>query len=153
MCESHGHDDESTTQGPVGRVLTTDTSSATGRNVLSGGAGNDVFNATTSGHPADQIHLYGGGGNDTFNLDLRIAHSNFIRHGHHAFTGSGSDIVNFANISTLTSTIVGRLDDFSVNDKIMIGGHQINLYKPGEIGSISYHVVSFQGQQLSLIHI
>lgn len=146
MRLSHDHDD-TTSPGTVGRVLSTDTNMPTGRSVLSGGEGDDVFYAKPSGRPADQIHLYGGGGNDIFHLNLSVARSNTVSHGHHVFTGAGSDKINFQNASALRSTIVGRLDDLSSNDQIMIDGHRIDLHTSGKVGQISYHVVSYQGQQ------
>lgn len=113
-----------------------------------GTAENDIFFAKTDGRPAHQIHIHAGAGDDIFRLDMGVSGSRLVQHGHHIFSGTGSDNIYFDNIASMKGTVVGRLDDFDPrSDKIWIAGQELDLLNPSAIRGSEVSVVSYQGQQ------
>lgn len=113
--------------------------SSEGFSELWGGHGDDTLISSIPGF--GQVHVGGGEGNDRIVLDL-TNDSNY--HGHHVYTGTGDDTVEFDNIGQLNSPILGRIEDFDISRDVMVfEGQQLDLYNLPE----GIDVVEHLGQQ------
>jgi Ca2+-binding RTX toxin-like protein len=112
---------------------------SSGKTGLYGQSGDDTFMSSVPGR--GQIHIGAGDGNDRIILDLT---NNDGSQGHHVYTGSGEDTVEFVNTDQIASGVVGRIDDFDASrDRIFLEGEELNLNDlPAGVD-----VVEHQGQQ------
>jgi Ca2+-binding RTX toxin-like protein len=95
-----------------------------GYSELWGGHGDDTLISSIPGF--GQVHVGGGEGNDRIVLDL-TNDTNYD--GHHVYTGTGNDTVEFDNIGQLNSPILGRIEDFDITrDVIVLEGQELDLH-------------------------
>jgi len=106
-----------------------------GYSELWGGHGDDTLISSIPGF--GQVHVGGGEGNDRIVLDL-TNDSNYD--GHHVYTGTGNDTVEFDNIGQLNSPILGRIEDFDITrDVIVLEGQALDLHDlPEGIDVVEY---------------
>lgn len=102
-------------------------------------AGNDTIMAIAQ-EGTTQIHTYAAEGNDL--TMLSFANITRFSHGHHVRGGDGSDTFDFVNTSNVSSTVVGRIEDFDpTQDVIRIEGQVLDLNNlPSNV-----RVVAFNG--------
>jgi len=106
-----------------------------GYSELWGGHGDDTLISSIPGF--GQVHVGGGEGDDRIVLDL-TNDSNYD--GHHVYTGTGNDTVEFDNIGQLNSPILGRIEDFDITrDVIVLEGQELDLHDlPEGIDVVEY---------------
>ena len=100
-----------------------------------------------AGDGDDDIYMYFGEG-DRYRPNWASQHKEY--QGHHVRGGSGSDVFNFENLSSVTGTVIGRIEDFDASrDTIRIEGGQISssdlAQGYGQTGGYDWKVVEWNG--------
>ena len=90
---------------------------------INGQGGDDVIKGSVPG--SGQIHIRAGDGDDRIILDL-TNQSGF--QGHHVYTGSGEDRIEFEEIDQINHHVLGRIDDFDPSrDVLVLEGEELDL--------------------------
>lgn len=113
-------------------VISTSTD-AVGQVILTGTGADDIINAYDFEN-VRQTHVYADAGDDTINMYFGQGdsyHPGWITQskeyqGHHVRGGDGHDVFNFADLSSVSGTVIGRIEDFDASrDVIKIEGTAI----------------------------
>ena len=142
-------------------VITTPTS-ASGQVNLTGTGQDDTINAHDYAN-VRQTHVYAGNGDDVINMyfgDGDRYRSDWIHQhreyqGHHVRGGNGHDVFNFDSLSSVTGTVIGRIEDFDLSrDVIQIEGASISASDLkqgyGQTSGYSWKVVEWNGDHNDL---
>lgn len=128
-----------------------------GQVVLWGNNDSEVFEAYDYAE-VRQTHVYAGGGDDVINM--YFGEGNFYRpewvhqheeyQGHHVRGGAGADIFNFASLSSVTGTVIGRIEDFDASrDELQIEGDELTTAQlangSGQTAGYNWKIVEWNG--------
>lgn len=143
-------------------VLVITPADASGQLMLTG-TGQDDFIHAHDYEDVRQTHIYAGNGDDVINMYFgegnkyrstwNVQHKEY--HGHHVRGGNGDDVFNFAGLSSVTGTVIGRIEDFDTSrDVIEIEGSKVTPSElaqgHGKTSEYNWRIVDWNGDHNDL---